>query len=157
MDLQDQAQALIDNAPADEATREGVEVVAKALSEVAQGLGHREYYVLQNFQQQWQVTTLQHRAQEDVQKTVLYAYAHLVNATQAGQSEDLIAVPVPIVQLLFQFFSFENVDSFLFLDNLHDPNEIREIALQDLQALVHSFLEGHLAHQPDAVNLDSIA
>jgi hypothetical protein len=157
MDLQDQVQALIENAPADETTREGVRVVAKALSEVAQGLGHREYYVLQNFQQQWQVTTLQHRSQDDVQKTVLYAYAHLINATQAAQSDDLIAVPVPIVQLLFQFFSFENVDSFLFVDNLHDPNQIREIALQDLQALVHAFLEQHLAGVPDAVNLDSIA
>ena len=52
MNLQDQIQALIDNAPDDEVTREGVQVVAKALSELAQGLGHPEYYVLQNFQQQ---------------------------------------------------------------------------------------------------------
>jgi hypothetical protein len=157
MDLQDQIQALIENAPDDEVTQEGVQVVAAALGEVAQGLGHPEYYVLQNFQQQWQVTTLQHRTQDTVQKTVLYAYAHLTDATQAGQSDDLIAVPVPIVQLLFQFFSFENVDSFLFLDNVHNPDQIREIKLQDLQALVHAFLEQHLVYEQNAVNLDNIA
>jgi hypothetical protein len=157
MDLQDQIQALIENAPPDEATQEGVQAVANALSEVAQGLGHPEYYVLQNFQQQWQVTTLQHRTQDTLQKTVLYAYAHLADATQAGQSEDLIAFPVPIVQLLFQFFSFDNVDSFLFLDNLHDPDQIREIKRQDLQALVHAFLEEHLERQHSTDAFDNIA
>jgi hypothetical protein len=157
MNLQDQIQALIEDAPDDEATQEGVQVVAIALSEIAQGLGHPEYYVLQNFQQQWQVTTLQHRTQDGVQKTVLYAYAHLTDATQAGQSEDLIAVPVPIVQLLFQFFSFENVDSFLFVDNVQNSEKIREIKRLDLQALVHAYLEKHLAREPDAVNFDTIA
>jgi hypothetical protein len=157
MNLQDQIQALIDNAPDDEVTREGVQVVAKALSELAQGLGHPEYYVLQNFQQQWQVTTLQHRTQDELQKTVLYAYANLADATQAGQSDDLIAVPVPVVQLLFQFFSFDNVDSFLFLDQRHDPDQILEIKREDLQSLVHAFLEEYLVHDPDVINLDSIA
>jgi hypothetical protein len=157
MDLQDQIQQLIEDAPSDETTQAGIQVVAAALSEVAQGLGHSEYYVLQNFQQQWQVTTLQHRTQDTLQKTVLYAYAHLVEATQAGQSDDLIAVPVPIVQLLFQFFSFDNVDSFLFLDNLHDPDQIREIKRQDLQALVHAFLEEHLDRQSSAATFDNIA
>jgi hypothetical protein len=157
MDLRDQIQALIDDAPADAVTRSGVQVIATALGEVAQGLGHSTYYILQNFQQQWQVTTLQHRSQDNIQKTVLYAYANLADATQAGQSDELIAAPVPIVQLLFQFFSFDNVDSFLFLDHAHDPDQIREVKREDLQALVHALLEEHLVDQPDALNLDNIA
>jgi hypothetical protein len=61
------------------------------------------------------------------------------------------------VQLLFQFFSFDNVDSFLFLDQPHDPDQILEIKREDLQALVHAFLEEYLVHDPDVINLDSIA
>ncbi len=160
MDLQAQIQALIEDAPADEATREGVQVVAIALAEVAQGLAHSEYYILQNFQEQWQVTTLQHRTQEALHKTVLYAYGSLADATKVGQSGELIAVPVPVVQLLFQFFSFETVDSFLFVDDAQQPDQIRELKQQDLQALVQAYLKEHIANEPSsstAVDLDTIA
>lgn len=160
MDLQTQIQALIDDAPVDEVTREGIQVVAIALGEVAQGLAHPEYYILQNFQGQWQVTTLQHRTEEDLQKTVLYAYGSLADATKVGQSDELIAVPVPIVQLLFQFFSFETVDSFLFVDHAQQPDQIREIKRQDLQALVQAYLQEHAANDlPNftTADLDTIA
>ena len=62
MDIQAQVQALIDEAPAD--TTEGVKIVAVILGEVAQIFAHPQYYILQNFEQQWQITTLQHRAQD---------------------------------------------------------------------------------------------
>jgi hypothetical protein len=160
MDLQAQIRALIVDAPADEVTQAGIQVVAIALGEIAQGLTHTEYYILQNFEAQWQVTTLQHRSQEDLQKTVLYAYGNLSDATKVGQSDELIAAPVPVVQLLFQFFSFETVDSFLFVDDAQQPDQIRELKRQDLQALVQAYLKAHIAKEPDssaAVNLDTIA
>lgn len=160
MDLQAQIQALIDDAPADKATRDGVQVVAIALAEIAQGLAHTEYYILQNLDAQWQVTTLQHRTQEELQKTVLYAYANLADATKVGQSGELIAVPVPVVQLLFQFFSFETVDSFLFVDDAQQSDQIRELKRQDLQALVQAYLKAHVASEPDsstAIDLNTIA
>lgn len=144
MDLQTQVQALIDDAPAEDALQESIQLVAQVLGQVAQGLSHTEYYVLQNLEQQWQMTTLQHRTQDDLQKTVLYAYGHLTDATRVGQAEDLIAVPVPVVQLLFQFFSFENVDSFLFVDEANNPDGIRELKRSDLQGLVHAFLAEHI-------------
>lgn len=160
MDLQAQIQALIDDAPADEITQEGIQVVAIALGEIAQGLAHTEYYILQNFEAQWQITTLQHRTQADLHKTVLYAYGSLNDATKVGQSGDLIAVPVPVVQLLFQFFSFDTVDSFLLVDDAQKPDQIRELKRQDLQALVQAYLKAHAAHESDssaAVDLDAIA
>jgi hypothetical protein len=160
MDLQAQIQALIADAPADEVTQAGIQVVAIALGEIAQGLTHTEYYILQNFEAQWQVTTLQHRTQEDLQKTVLYAYGKLSDATKVGQSGELIAAPVPVVQLLFQFFSFETVDSFLFVDDAQQPDQIRELKRQDLQALVQAYLKAHVAREPDgstAIDLNTIA
>jgi hypothetical protein len=159
MELQAQVQGLIDNAPADGADLESIRLVATILGQVAEGLDYTEYYILQNFQQQWQVTTLQHLAQTELQKTVLYAYGHLSDATRVGQSEDLIAVPIPVVQLLFQFFSFENVDSILFIDKANSPDQIRELERQDLQLMVQSYLEEFLGHSSDAsdINFDNIA
>lgn len=159
MEIQAQVQGLIDNAPADGPDPEAIRLVATVLGQVAEGLDHTEYYVLQNFQQQWQVTTLQHLSQEELQKTVLYAYGHLSDATRTSPSDDLIAVPVPVVQLLFQFFSFEGVDSILFVDKVQNSDQIREIERQGLQRMVQSYLEQFFDHSSGASggSFDNIA
>jgi hypothetical protein len=154
MDVQAQVQALIDEAPDDLSTQEGIQVVADVLGQVASSLGHPQYYVLQNFQQQWQVTTLQHRNQTELQKTVLYAYGHLADATRMGQSAELIAAPIQIVPLLFQFFSFTEVDSLLFVDEANQPDKLRELKRQDLQTLVQSYLEQHVMEQDGFLSND---
>lgn len=143
MDIQAQVQTLIDEAPSDAAAQEGIQVVAVILGEVAQTFKHLQYYVLQSFQQQWQITTLQYRDQ-NVQKTVLYAYGHLADATRMGRSEDLIAVPVPIVQLLFHFFSFNEVESLLVVDEINNPEKIQELKQEDLQTIVENALQQHV-------------
>lgn len=143
MDIQAQVQQLIDESPPDAAAQEGVRIVAVILGEVAQMFSHLQYYVLQNFEQQWQITTLQHRAQ-DVEKTALYAYGQLADATKMGKSDDLIAVPVPTVQLLFQFFSFNGVESLLVVDEINNPEKIQELKREDLQTLVENALQQQL-------------
>jgi hypothetical protein len=147
MDIPAQVQALIDEAPTDDVMQEGIQVVAEVLGQVASGLGHLQYYVLQNFENQWQVTTLEHRAQPELQKTVLYVYGHLRDATRVGQSADLIAVPIQTVPLLFQFFSFTQVDSVLFVDEADQPDQIKELSRADLQAVVQESLQGQLQPQ----------
>ncbi|MGB8698916.1 MAG: hypothetical protein WCD18_05820 [Thermosynechococcaceae cyanobacterium] len=146
MDLQAQVQALIDEAPPD-LDMQAIRVVAEVLGEVAQGLVHPQYYLLRNLAQQWQVTTLQHRDQPNRQKTVLYAYGNLSDATSAGQAADLMAVPMPTVQLLFHFFSFGQVDSLLFLDEVNRPDQMRELKHLDLQSLVRASLEQQVMEQ----------
>ncbi len=147
MDIPAQVQALIDEAPSDDVMQEGIQVVAAVLGQVALGLGHLQYYVLQNFENQWQVTTLEHRAQPDLQKTVLYVYGHLADATRVGQSAELIAFPIQTVQLLFQFFSFTQVDSLLFVDEANQPDEIKELSRADLQAVVQASLQDRIQLQ----------
>ncbi len=144
MDIPAQVQALIDEAPGDDVMQEGIQIVAEVLGQVASGLGHLQYYVLQNFENQWQVTTLEHRAQPDLQKTVLYVYGHLADATRVGQSAELLAVPIQTVQLLFQFFSFAQVDSLLFADEANQPDKIKELSRADLQAVVQASLQDQL-------------
>lgn len=152
MDISAQVQALINEAPADEAMQEGIAIVAEVLGQVAVGLGHHQYYILQNLEKQWQITTLEHRAQPGVQKTVLYAYGHLADATRSGRDADLIATPVQTVPLLFQFFSFTQVDSLLFVDEAHQPDQIKELNRADLQTVVQATLEAQL-HPDSPTNL----
>jgi hypothetical protein len=157
MDIQAQVQALINEAPADEAMQEGMQVVAEVLGQVASSLGHLQYYVLQNLENQWQITTLEHRAQPEQQKNVLYAYGHLVDATRMGQSGDLMAVPIQTLPLLFQFFSLAQVDSLLFIDELNQPDQVKELNRTELQAVVEASLQAQLqADSPDA-DLSSFA
>jgi hypothetical protein len=144
MDIPAQVQALINEAPPDDVMQEGIQVVAEVLGQVASGLGHLQYYILQNFENQWQVTTLEHRTQPDLQKTVLYVYGHLADATRMGQSTDLIAVPVQTVPLLFQFFSFAQVDSLLFVDEANQPDQMKELSRADLQAVVQASLQDQI-------------
>jgi hypothetical protein len=147
MDIPAQIQALIDESPPDQEMREGIQVVAEVLGQVALGLGHLQYYILQNLENQWQVTTLEHRAEPDRQKNVLYVYSRLGDATRMGQDADLLAVPIRILPLLFQFFSFAQVDSLLFVDEANQPNQLKELSRADLQAVVQASLQNRL--QPE--------
>lgn len=147
MDIPAQVQTLIDEAPSDDVMQEGIQVVAEVLGQVASGLGHLQYYILQNFENQWQITTLEHREQPDLQKTVLYVYGHLADATRVGRSADLIAVPIQTVSLLFQFFSFVQVDSLLFVDEANQPDQMKELSRVELQAVVQASLQDRLQRE----------
>ena len=153
MDIQAQIQALIDEAPADPEMREGVQVVAEVLGQVAAGLEHLQYYVLQSLEQRWQITTLEHRTQPELQKNVIYAYGYLADATQVGQSADLMAAPVLTLRLLFQFFSFDQVDSILFVEAQNQPEQVKELSRTDLQAIVQQSLQAQI--QPFSSGNDS--
>jgi hypothetical protein len=152
MDIPAQVQALINEAPSDDAMQEGIQVVAEVLGQVALGLGHLQYYILQNFDNQWQVTTLEYRSQPDLQKNVLYVYGHLADATRMGQAADLIAVPIQILPLLFQFFSFSQVDSLLIADEANKPDQLKELSRADLQSVVQASLQTRL--QPEDPYMD---
>ena len=153
MDIQAQVQSLIDEAPEDPELREGVQVVANVLSQVAAGLSHLQYYVLQSLEQHWQITTLEHRTQPELQKNVLYAYGYLANAMKVGQSADLMASPVLTLRLLFQFFSFDQVDSILFVEDQNQPDQFKELSRADLQAIVQQSLQDQI--QPHSSGDDS--
>ncbi|NJK40739.1 MAG: hypothetical protein HC934_04105 [Acaryochloridaceae cyanobacterium SU_2_1] len=136
MDLTEQIQTLIEEAPPEGGMPAAMRMIAPTLGQLAtEQLHYPQYYILQNLASNWQLTTLQHRQHPELEKTVVYAFAHLEDATRSSRSADLIAVPIPIIQLLFQLLALTPVDSLLFIEalgSLDQQIEITRLALQQL-------------------------
>lgn len=134
MNLQEQANRLIANAPQDGQTPQVIRAIAPVLVAQAQEFPQDIYYVLQTPSQQWQVVTLEHRQYPGKQKTVLYAYGSEAIALSQGES-GLGAYPIPIIDLLFQLLAMEPVDSLLILEDAAAQHG-REISRAKLQQQV---------------------
>lgn len=115
MNIKDQIQVLIDDAP-DDVTRKAVEMTAPLLQEIAGQLPQEQYYVLQSLGQGWVMTTLRGRQNPQVTKTVVYAYPSLA-AASVGQTYNpqMMALPHASTHLLFQLISLKQIDSLIFL------------------------------------------
>lgn len=148
MTLEQQIQTLIDQAPADSQTVAAVRLIAPVLQRLAQRLRYLRYYILQSSNQCWQVTTLRHQRHPEQEKTVLYAFAHELDAQQAATTTGLIIEQVPIVQLLFQVLTLHSVDSLVFWEVLGDTDKGIEISRQELQQLVQAQLQAKISPAP---------
>ena len=104
MNLEEQLKILIDDAP-----QYGVPavVVEKAIAPIlelfAKKLTNSEYYVLQNLESDWVLTTITN-PQLSQEKQVIYAFKTVRDAAtfQGTADPSLIAVPIPITHLLFE-------------------------------------------------------
>lgn len=142
MNLEQQIQMLIDQAPQDGQTPAAVRAIAPILKQVAQRLRQEEYYLLQTLDQRWQVTTLSHRTESDLSKTVLYAFARQEDAAaHAGRRSALLAAPIPVLSLLFQLLALKGVDSVIFLDTPGDQQTGVEIQRQEIESLIQTQLQ----------------
>ena len=138
--ITEQIQCLIQQAPTDQA-RADLQTIAPVLRAVASRLQHLQYYLLQTVEQRWVMTTLQHREQPRVTKTVIYAYPSLeaVKATQPNPDPQLLALPVPTVDILFQLLAIDPVESMIFLEE-RQPSGV-EISRELLQSLIAQHLQ----------------
>jgi len=144
MDLDKQIQVLIKNAPQDGVTPRVVAAIAPTLKLLAQKFRHSQYYILQNLDQDWVLTTLSNRANPDVEKRVIYAFPTLkdVSAVSAAELDpQVIAVPIPITHVLFQLIALETVDSIVFFETPGDLNTGVEVRREDLQHLIQAQLK----------------
>ena len=139
MDLDEQIQILIDDAPQDGVMPRVMEqAIAPVLKSFASGLQHLEYHVLQTLDRDWVLTTLSNRAQPEMEKKVIYAFATLKDAADfqgASKHPQVIATPVPVIHTLFQMFVIEQADSTIFLEtpsNLTTGVEVRRADLHNL-------------------------
>lgn len=138
MNLDKQIQVLVDDAPQDGVTRQVIAAIAPVLKLLAQKLRHSQYYILQNLDQSWILTTLSNRA-TNVEKCVIYAWATLQDvpvASTIGLDADVIAVPIPVTHLLFQLTALEGVDSIIFFTTSGDLNSGIEMKREDIQNLI---------------------
>ena len=107
--------------------------IAPVLKMFASRLQHLEYYVLQNLEGDWVLTTITNPQLKQT-KNVIYAFVSVPDAAKfAGKSNpDLIAMSIPITQLLLRLFSLQQVDSIIFLENSQNLNQGTEIARKRL-------------------------
>jgi len=140
MTINEQIQRLIQQAPTDEA-RVDLQTIAPVLSALAGRLQQLHYYLLQTIERRWVMTTVQHREQPDLTKTVIYAYPSLeaVKATQPNPDPQILALPVPTVEILFQLLAIEPVESLIFLEQ--SQNSAVEISRKLLQSLIAQHLQ----------------
>lgn len=137
MDLKQQVQVLIENAPQDGLTPQVVEAISPVLTLLASQLGHLEYHILQTLNGDWVVTTLSNRTQPELEKNVIYAFATDKDAIgfQPVDDPQLVTATIPVTHILFQLLALATVTSLVFFDtpgNLATGTEVRREDLEDL-------------------------
>jgi hypothetical protein len=143
MILDEQIADLVRNTPSNIVNAEAVTAIAPTLKAIAQQLKYPQYYVLQNLEQSWVMTTLSNRTQPNSQKNVVYAYPTLADAA-ASQSTikdpQVLALPVPVINILFQLLAMKPIDSLIFCETPGQAGQGIEVRRQDLEALIQAQL-----------------
>lgn len=143
MTLDQQIETLIREAPQDGTTPALVSAIAPVLKSFAEQLQHTEYYVLQNLSENWLSTTLQQNEPEAKFKTVVYAYATLKDASSGYsyvKDPELMALPVPVIDILFRLNGMEGIDSTIFFDQASSAHPGVEVNRADLNQSIQNYL-----------------
>lgn len=143
MTLDDQITDLIQNTPSHLINPEAVAAIAPVLKAIAVQLKHTQYYILQNLEQSWVMTTLSNRTQPTARKNVVYAYPTLQDAAASQatiKDPQVMALPVPVIAILFQLLAMKPIDSLIFCEVPGQLGQGIEVRRQDLEALVQAQL-----------------
>ncbi len=143
MDLDTQISELTQGASGSTVTADAVEAIAPTLKAIAGQLQHKQYYILQNLEQGWVMTTLSSRNQPDVKKNIVYAYPSLNEAATGPVSvkdPQVMAIPIPVIHILFQMLAMKPVDSVIFFEKPGQGGQGVEVRRQDVEALIQTQL-----------------
>lgn len=126
------------------------QAIAPVIKLFAEQLHYLQYYVLQNLDLDWVLTTISN-PQIQQEKQVIYAFVSVQDAAtfQRKINPDLIASPIPIAQLLFRLFSLQQVDSIIFLENSQNLNQGIEVKRSHLTDLIKQQLQQLSSPPPD--------
>jgi hypothetical protein len=155
-DLEVQIQLLIDNAPQDGMTPKIVATIAPALRAIAQKLRYPQYYILQNIQESWILTTLSNKANPELEKRVVYAFPRLQDVSlfsSVGLNPQVVAKAIPVIHVLFQLVALEPVDSIVFFETPGTTNNAIEVGKTELQNLIQQNLQQHRDSQQVPPNI----
>ncbi len=151
--LEAQIQLLIDNAPQDGVTPKLVATIAPVLRAIAQNLQHSQYYILQNLQERWVLTTLKHKDNPAPkgttgEKRVVYAFPRLQDVALSSSlgvvDPQTVAKPMPVIHILFQLVALEPVDSIVFFETPGTTTNAIEVERTDLQKMIEQKLQQHI-------------
>jgi hypothetical protein len=144
MNLDEQLQVLIDNTEQNGIVPMVMErAIAPVLKLFAQQLKHQDYFILQNLDQNWLLTTISHPQQPDLVKKVIYAFATVKDAAKFQGSSDpsIYAAPLPITHILFQLLAIPEINSMIFLENPGNLTTGTEIACDRIHELIQEQLK----------------
>ncbi|MBO1346955.1 MAG: hypothetical protein EBE86_005950 [Hormoscilla sp. GUM202] len=144
MNLDQQIQLLIDQAPTDGSTPFLMEAIAPVLKSIASQLKHSQYYIIQSPDDNWVLTTLSNRVQPELQKNVIYAFPtqkDAANTAYARQDPRAMALPHPVTHILFQMVAMETVDSLVFFETPGNLDAGTEVERADVQKLIFSYMQ----------------
>ncbi|APB34055.1 hypothetical protein GlitD10_1730 [Gloeomargarita lithophora Alchichica-D10] len=142
MELEQQLQKLIDDAPKGDNTAQLVQVIGPLLLNLARNFHHKQYYIVQTLDQRWQTSTWTPTSPDDAERTLLYAYSTLQDAIESipmPKDPWLMALPVPVVQIIFQLLGMEPVESVIFWEE-PGPKLGAELKRSELQQFVQNHL-----------------
>ena len=143
MELEQQLKVLIDDAENHGVSPIAIQkAIAPVLKMFAHQLQHLEYYIWQNLEQDWVLTTITN-PQLSQTKNVIYAFITAQDAAILRNQADsnLIAKSIPIAHLLFRLISLQQVDSIIFLENSHNLNQGVEIEREHLSELIQQQIQ----------------
>jgi hypothetical protein len=144
MDKDAQIRLLIDNAPQDGITPQLIVAIAPVLDALALKLKYTQYYILQDMDEHWVLTTLSNRANPELSKRVIYAYPTLQDVTTnvgVGSDPQIVARLIPVIDVLFQLVALEPVDSIVFFETSGTTDNTFEVKRSHLQALIQQVLQ----------------
>lgn len=139
-----QIQMLIEQAPQYGANPSDIQAIAPALVAIANRLKHPQYFILQTLEQNWLMTTLSHRTQSSLTKNVVYAFPTLKDAAaspHAPTDPQIVALPLPVIHILFQMLAMKPVDSIVFFETPGNLQAGTEITRQNLHDLIRAHLQ----------------
>jgi hypothetical protein len=155
MDLDQQIQSLIEKAPPDGSTPQILEAIAPALLLLAEQLKHLEYSILQTFEQSWAITVLTNLKRPGREKSVIYAYPSLKDASRAVPVGDRVQpVLLPVTHILFQMMALESLDSIVFFEIPGNLDVGTEVTREQVQKLIGVYLQQYRsASKSNSTNL----
>ncbi|NJR58888.1 MAG: hypothetical protein HC769_08525 [Cyanobacteria bacterium CRU_2_1] len=147
-----QIQVLIDQAPQYGANPADVQAIAPGLKAIASRLKHPQYFILQTLEQNWLMTTLANRTQSNLTKNAVYAFPTFEDASahyQGSNDQQMVALPIPAIHILFQMLAMKPVDSIVFFETPGDLQSGTEISRQNLFDTIRFHVQKNRSSQPN--------
>ena len=144
MNLDEQIQVLIDEAPQDGQTPALVQSLAPVLSHFGKQLGRERFYVLQTLNGDWVRTSISSRQVQGVEKHVIYAFATLEDAGNSPlpvKDPQIFAAPIPVTHVLFQLMALKTVDSLVFFAQPGNINQGTEISRDVFEETMRQYFQ----------------
>ncbi|NJO78165.1 MAG: hypothetical protein HC827_06315 [Cyanobacteria bacterium RM1_2_2] len=150
MNIDQQLQILVQQAPQHGIQPDQMQMIVPVLKVLASRLQHAQYYILQTLDQEWVMTTLKHRTQAGISKTIVHAYPSLeaVKASVATSDLQIVALPLPVTQILFQLLAMEPIDSIIFYETSNPQQTGTEINRQMLRSAIEQHLQNQRSLMP---------